>query len=489
MPSKILVVDDDSASIEAASEVLEREGYDLFAASGGREALETLAAEDIDVVITDEKMPDLSGIDLLKHIKDNYPYTQVIILTGYGSIDSAVQATKAGADGYLEKPIQINILRQTTKNALEKRSLFLQNVNLREQLDDKFGFANIIGTSKPMQEVFRMIRLVAPTNATVLIRGESGVGKELIANAIHNHSRRKDKPYRTINCGALYRELLESELFGHERGAFTGATTRKLGLFEQANGGTLLLDEVGEMGPETQVKFLRVLEGQEFTRLGGDKPIKTDVRIIAATNADLEGAVRNGKFRNDLYHRINRFPIRVPPLRERREDIPLLVSAFIKEFSREHERSISGINPQAMEYLKNGAWDGNIRELRNVIETAIILAQAETLELGDFSSEFQTSFTDSEIVSDPHTQMGIPVGLDTPANQESSVDTDGEQVGTVGMTMEEIEKEAIGKTLAETGNNKKRTAEMLGIGLRTLYRKLESYGWLNKSDQEDNLSD
>ncbi len=489
MPSKILVVDDDSASIEAASEVLEREGYDLFAASGGREALETLAAEDIDVVITDEKMPDLSGIDLLKHIKDNYPYTQVIILTGYGSIDSAVQATRAGADGYLEKPIQINILRQTTKNALEKRSLFLQNVNLREQLDDKFGFANIIGTSKPMQEVFRMIRLVAPTNATVLIRGESGVGKELIANALHNHSRRKDKPYRTINCGALYRELLESELFGHERGAFTGATTRKLGLFEQANGGTLLLDEVGEMGPETQVKFLRVLEGQEFTRLGGDKPIKTDVRIVAATNADLEDSIKNGKFRTDLYHRINRFPIRVPPLRERRADIPLLASAFIKEFSREHERSISGITPQAMDYLKNAAWDGNIRELRNVIETAIILAQRETLDLGDFSSEFQTSFADSEIDSDPDTQMGIPVGLDTPDNQESSVDTESDKVGTVGMTMEDIEKEAIRKTLAETGNNKKRAAEMLGIGLRTLYRKLESYGWLNKGDPEDDLSE
>ena len=489
MIPKILVVDDDSASIEAASEVLEREGYDLFAASGGREALETLAAEDIDVVITDEKMPDLSGIDLLKHIKDNYPYTQVIILTGYGSIDSAVQATKAGADGYLEKPIQINVLRQTTKNALEKRSLFLQNVNLREQLDDKFGFANIIGTSKPMQEVFRMIRLVAPTNATVLIRGESGVGKELIANALHNHSRRKDKPYRTINCGALYRELLESELFGHERGAFTGATTRKLGLFEQADGGTLLLDEVGEMGHETQIKFLRVLEGQEFTRLGGDKPIKTDVRIIAATNADLEDSIKSGKFRTDLYHRINRFPIRVPPLRERREDIPLLVSAFIKEFSKEHERSISGITPQAMEYLKNAAWDGNIRELRNVIETAIILAQRETLDLGDFSSEFQTGFTDSDVVSDPDIHMGIPVGLDTPESPESSVDTEGEQVGIVGMTMEDIEKEAISKTLAETGNNKKRTAEMLGIGLRTLYRKLESYGWLNKDDQEDNRPD
>ena len=496
MIPKILVVDDDSASVEAVVEVLEREGYDLLAASGGREALEILTAENIDVVITDEKMPDLSGIDLLKHIKDNYPYTQVIILTGYGSIDSAVEATRAGADGYLEKPIQINILRQTAKNALEKRSLFLQNVNLREQLDDKFGFANIIGTSKRMQELFRMIRLVAPTNATVLIRGESGVGKELIANAIHNHSRRKDKPYRTINCGALYRELLESELFGHERGAFTGATARKLGLFEQANGGTLLLDEVGEMGVETQVKFLRVLEGQEFTRLGGDKPITTDVRIIASTNANLEEYVKNREFRDDLYHRINRFPIRVPPLRERREDIPLLVSAFIKEFSKEHDRPVSEITPQAMNYLTNADWLGNIRELRNAIETAIILARTETLGLDDFSPEFQTGFTDSEVPPDSDVQIGVPLNLDAPENQESEVggsafpiDSDDEKVGTVGMTMGEIEKEAIGKTLAETGNNKKRAAEMLGIGLRTLYRKLESYGWLNKRDREDDLRD
>ncbi len=494
MNSKILVVDDDRGSVEAVVDVLGREGYELLAASGGHEALEILAAEDVGVVITDEKMPDLSGIDLLKHVKDNYPYTQAIILTGYGSIDSAVEATKAGADGYLEKPIKINILRQTTKNALEKRALLLQNVNLREQLDDKFGFANIIGTSKPMLELFRMIRLVAPTNATVLIRGESGVGKELIAHAIHNHSRRKDKPYRTINCGALYRELLESELFGHERGAFTGATARKLGVFEQTNGGTLLLDEVGEMGIETQVKFLRVLEGHEFTPLGGSTPTKADVRIIAATNANLEEAVKNGKFRSDLYHRINRFPIRVPPLRERREDIPLLVNAFIKEFSKEHERPIAGITSQAMEYLKNAAWDGNVRELRNVIETAIILARTETLQIDDFSSEFQTGFTDAAPVTD--FQMGIPVypdgpdgGVDAEDKPAVSTDSEDEKVGTVGMTMDEIEKEAIGKTLTETGNNKKRTAEILGIGLRTLYRKLEAYGWMNKNDQENEPPD
>ena len=250
------------------------------------------------------------------------------------------------------------------------------------------------------------------------------------------------------------------------------------------------------MGIETQVKFLRVLEGHEFTRLGGDTPIKTDVRIVAATNADLEEAVKNRKFRSDLYHRINRFPMRVPPLRERREDIPMLVDVFIKEFSKEHDRAISGITPQAMNYLKNAAWDGNVRELRNAIETAIILARTQTLQLDDFSSEFQTGFTDSEEVLDTDVQMGIPLNPDTPDNGESGegksafpTASEDEKVGTVGMTMEEIEKEAIGKTLAETGNNKKRAAEMLGIGLRTLYRKLESYGWLDKSDQEDDLHD
>ena len=460
MNAKILVVDDDSASVEATVEALKREGYGLFSASGGREALKILNAENIDVVITDLKMPDLSGIDLLKHIHEHNPYTQVIILTAYGTIDSAVQAIATGAFSYLEKPIKISILRQAAKNALEKQSLFLQTVNLREQLDDKFGFANIIGKSKPMLELFRQIKLFAPTNATVLITGESGVGKELIANAIHTHSRRQDKPYRTINCGALYRELLESELFGHERGAFTGATARKLGVFEQADGGTLFLDEVGEMSIETQVEFLRVLEGHEFTRLGGDRTLRVDVRIVAATNKDLEEAVKNREFREDLYHRINRLRLRVPPLKERREDIPLLASAFIKEFSKEHDRPVTDITAEAMNYLKAADWPGNIRELRNVLETAVILATTQTIELKDLSPEFQSA-------------PPPPV----PISEEG--------VGRVGMTLEDIEKEAIRKTLTETGGNKKQAAKMLRIGLRTLYRKLESYGWLNKRDQED----
>lgn len=464
MTPKILVVDDDLASVETTIEVLEREGYELHSASGGRQALNILGKEDINVVITDLKMPDLSGIDLLKYLQESNPYTQVIVLTGYGTIDSAVEAMREGAFYYLKKPIEINTLRQTVKNALEKQLLFLQTANLREQLDDKFGFDNIIGKSKHMLDLFRKIRQVAPTKATVLITGESGVGKELIAKAIHNHSPRRDSSYKPINCGALHRELLESELFGHERGAFTGATATKRGVFEQADGGTLFLDEIGEMGLETQVKFLRVLEEHEFTRLGGDKTFRVDVRVVAATNKDLETAVQNGAFRADLYYRINRFPLPVPPLRERRDDIPLLVTAFIREFSKEHNKSLTNITHEAMDYLKNAVWPGNIRELRNALETAVILAASHTIELKDLA---------------PDTQDEVPL----------PVPTSDDGFAQVGMTMDEIEKEAISKTLTETGGNKKRAAEMLGIGLRTLYRKLESYGWLSKSDGDTDDSE
>ena len=458
MSAKILVVDDEKSSVEATVEVLGREGYNLYAAMGGREALKTLDEERIDIVITDLKMPDLSGIELLTHIRDSAPDTQVIILTGYGTVDSAVKAMHAGAVSYLQKPVNIDILRQTVRNAIEKWALLIQNVNLREQLDDKFGFDNIIGHSKPMIELFRLTRQVAPTNATVLITGENGVGKELIAKAIHNHSRRAEKPYKVINCAALTPTLLESELFGHERGAFTGATSRKLGIFEQTHGGTLVLDEIGEMGPEAQVRFLRVLEQSEFTRVGGDKTITVDVRIIAATNRDLEEAVMNKDFRTDLYHRINRFRLRVPPLRERREDIPLLVDAFIRKLSREHAKPISEITIEAMDYLKKQDWSGNVRELRNTIETAIILTTTESISIEDF-------FVDAQ------------------KKPQQTEDLPKDSIGTIGMTMEEIEKEAIHKTLGQTSGNKKQTAKVLGIGLRTLYRKLESYGWLNNEEE------
>ena len=459
MNPRILVVDDKPASVQVVVEVLEREGYEVLSASSGREALKSLNEENIDVVITDEKMPDISGTEVLKYVRDNHPYTQVILLTAYGTVDSTAEAMSTGAFYYLTKPPKIDILRQTVKNALEKRTLFLQNINLREQLGDKFGFANIIGTSKPMMNLFDTIRRVAPTNAIALITGETGVGKDLIANAIHNQSRRNGKPFKPVNCATLYRELLESELFGHEKGSFTGATTRRIGVFEQADGGTLFLDEVGEMGLETQVKFLRVLEGHEFTRLGGDKPIQVDVRIIAATNKDLQEAVQNKEFRSDLYHRLNRFPFSVPPLRDRREDIPLLVSAFIKNFSREHERPVTRITVEAMDYLQEGEWKGNVRELQNVIEKAVILAPADIIELKDLAPEFE----------------GV-----TPIAPPSSDDI----VGRVGMAIDDIEKKAIEKTLEETDGNRTEAAKMLNISLSTLYRRLRFYGILNKADGE-----
>ena len=458
MSTQILVVDDDRSSVDAITEVLKREGHQLFVADGGRAAIQILERKRIDLVITDLQMPDMNGMSLLKHISNQHTHTQVIILTGFGTIDSAVEAMSAGAFNYLQKPIDLNVLRSTTAGALERRALLLQNVNLRQQLDEKFGFANMIGQSKPMTNLFQLIRRVAPTNATVLITGENGVGKEYIAKAIHNHSRRKDKQFKPINCGAITPTLLESELFGHERGAFTGATARKIGIFEQSDGGTLFLDEIGEMAPEAQVRLLRVLEEGEFTRVGGSQSIKGDVRVLAATNKDLENAVNNREFRADLFHRINVFRLRVPPLRERVEDIPLLANHFVQEISRRYGKIITNINLEAMEYLTQQEWHGNVRELRNMIETAVILSTSETITLADLSTDFFQSPT------------SIPTQT---TNGHSSLDS--ERFGHVGMTMEELEKEAIIRALKETDGNRAKAADMLGIGVRTLYRKLESY--------------
>jgi DNA-binding NtrC family response regulator len=456
--TQILVVDDDRSSVDVITEVLKREGHQLFVADGGQAAIQILERKRIDLVITDLQMPDMDGMSLLKHISNQHTHTQVIILTGFGTIDSAVEAMSAGAFNYLQKPIDLNVLRSTTAGALERRALLLQNVNLRQQLDEKFGFANMIGQSKPMTNLFQLIRRVAPTDATVLITGDNGVGKEYIAKAIHNHSRRKDKQFKPINCGAITPTLLESELFGHERGAFTGATARKIGIFEQSDGGTLFLDEIGEMAPEAQVRLLRVLEEGEFTRVGGSQSIKGNVRVLAATNKDLENAVNNREFRADLFHRINVFRLRVPPLRERVEDIPLLANHFVQEITRRHGKIIANIDLEAMEYLTQQEWHGNVRELRNTIETAVILSTSETITLADLSTDFFQSPT------------SIPTQT---TSGQSSLDSEG--FGHVGMTMEELEKEAIIRALKETGGNRAKAADMLGIGVRTLYRKLESY--------------
>ena len=457
MKAPILVVDDDHSSVSVITEVLEREEYQLFVANGGQSATKILEQERINLVITDLQMPDMDGITLLKYITRQHPHTQVVILTGYGTVDSAIEAMNAGAFNFLQKPIDLKVLRATVTSALERQALLLQNVNLRQQLDEKFGFANMIGRSKPMADLFQLIRRVAPTDAIVLITGENGVGKEYIAQAIHNHSQRNDKQFKPVNCGAITQTLLESELFGHERGAFTGATARKTGIFEQADGGTLFLDEIGEMALEAQVRLLRVLEEGEFNRIGSSQTVKVDVRVLAATNKNLEEAVKNNEFRADLFHRINVFRLRVPPLRERVEDIPLLVNHFMEQMSRRHKKIATKIEAQALDYLIQQEWSGNVRELRNVMETAVILATSETITLADLSTDFFQS-TNSPLMNESITESKT-----------------GNFFGHVGMTMKELEKEAIIRALQKTNGNRDQAADLLGIGVRTLYRKLETY--------------
>ena len=457
MKAPILVVDDDHSSVSVITEVLEREEYQLFVANGGQSAIKILEQERINLVITDLQMPDMDGITLLKYITRQHPHTQVVILTGYGTVDSAIEAMNAGAFNFLQKPIDLKVLRATVTSALERQALLLQNVNLRQQLDEKFGFSNMIGRSKPMTDLFQLIRRVAPTDAIVLITGENGVGKEYIAQAIHNHSQRNGKQFKPVNCGAITPTLLESELFGHERGAFTGATARKTGIFEQADGGTLFLDEIGEMALEAQVRLLRVLEEGEFNRIGSSQTVRVDVRVLVATNKNLEEAVKNNEFRADLFHRINVFRLRVPPLRERVEDIPLLVNHFMDQMSRRHKKVVTKIEAQALDYLMQQEWSGNVRELRNVMETAVILTTSETITLADLSTDFFQS-------------------TKSPLTNESVTESKTEDFfGHVGMTMKELEKEAIIRALQKTNGNRDQAADLLGIGVRTLYRKLETY--------------
>ena len=447
MDRKILVVDDKKTELEVMVEALQKVGYRVFPASGGQEALNLFEDINPDVIITDLKMPDIDGMELLKTVTGANPYTQVILITAYPNAEDTVRASDIGAFFYLPKPISIGILRETVKRALENQDLRIQNVHLQEQVDEKYGFANILGNSKPMQEIFQTIKLVAPTRATVLISGDSGTGKELIARAIHNNSPRKKKLFQPVNCAAIPKDLLESELFGHEPGSFTGAIGRRRGYFELADGGTILLDEIGEMSIEMQAKLLRVLEDREFMRVGGTQMIKSDVRIISATNRNIEKAMKNGDFREDLYYRLSGFIINVPPLREHREDIPILVYAFIQQFSEENKKKVTKITRPAMELLTKYDWPGNVRELRNEIEKAVIICNSNTIDVNDLSDKIGNA-----------------------QHQETTLDV------KIGMAMDEIEKIAIQKTLIETGGNKTRAADILKIPLRTFYRMLDKYG-------------
>ncbi|HPB31534.1 MAG TPA: sigma-54 dependent transcriptional regulator [Candidatus Sumerlaeota bacterium] len=447
MKPRILIVDDEKNTREGLRWALEGHNFEISLAADGKQAIEILSVTPVDLVITDLKMPQIDGLDLMKHIQRHYPETLVIILTGHGTIDSAVGAMKNGAFDFIEKPVNIDDLNNRVERAFLQKNLKEENEEMRRTLQEQFGLQNIIGKSAAMREVFDKIIHVAPSRATVLIQGESGTGKELIASAIHYNSRRKGKPFIKLNCGALTPTLLESELFGHEKGAFTDAHRQKVGRFEMADDGTLFLDEISETTPEFQVKLLRVLQEQEFERVGGTKTIRVDVRVLAATNKNLRDCVEKGTFREDLFYRLNVIQITVPPLRDRPEDIPLLVDAFVKEFCRENGRPALKIPAPILNILERYPWPGNVRQLRNIIEGMVVMAVGEELTPDSLPEEIR-------LASERQTHIRIPAGA----------------------SLAEAEKALIEATLTATEGNRAKTARILGIGRKTLYRKMGEYG-------------
>ena len=374
---RILVVDDEEIVCESCKRILEEEGYEVETALSGKEAFERMKENSFDIVITDLKMPGIDGMEVLKTFRKDYPDVIIIMITGFSTVETAVEAMKLGAFDYIPKPFTPDEVSIVVKKAIEKKSLLLENIYLRRELQEKYGFHNIVGKSKKMQEIYRIIAKVATTDTTVLIYGQSGTGKELIARAIHFNSPRREKPFVPVDCAVLSENLLESELFGHIRGSFTGAVSTKPGLFEVADGGSVFLDEVGNISMAIQAKLLRVLQEREFTPVGGTKAKKVDIRLIAATNKDLEKMIKEETFREDLYYRLNIVPISLPLLRERQEDIPILAVHFLKKYSEEMGKTIKGFAPEAMERLMKYPWQGNVRELENVIERTVVMIDEE----------------------------------------------------------------------------------------------------------------
>ena len=378
--AKILVVDDEEIVLKSCRKILEGGGHQVFTALSGQEAFDLLGKEPIDIVITDIKMPEMDGMGVLERVKEKYPDILVIMITGYSTVQSAVQAMKLGAFDYIPKPFTPDEVLIVIEKALEKKSLIYENIYLRKELEAKYGFDNVIGSSPKMQEVYKLVRKVAPTDSTVLIRGESGTGKELIARAIHFNSPRKQKPFVPVDCGVLAQELLESELFGHVKGSFTGAIVTKPGLFEIADGGSIFLDEIGDVNQNFQSKLLRVIQEREFTPVGGVKPKKVDIRFIVATNKDIEKLVEQKQFREDLFYRLNVVSFTVPPLREKKDDIPLLAYHFLRKYAKEmKKKNIKSISVDAMNMLNDYSWPGNVRQLENVIERAIVMSETDTI--------------------------------------------------------------------------------------------------------------
>ncbi len=448
MNFNVLVVDDEKNIREGLGKALELDGHNILLAADGKAALELVNNNDIDLIIADLKMPGLSGQELLKQVSSAYPTIPIIILTGHGTIETAVEAMRDGAFDFLTKPVNLDRLSLLVKRALSNRKLVLEHRALKEEVEKierRNRFANIIGKSPQMRKVLDIVDQVAPTKASVLVTGESGVGKELIADAIHNLSDRRDKAFIKVHCAALTESLLESELFGHEKGAFTGAIAMKRGRFELAHLGTILLDEIGEISPAVQIKILRVLQEKKFERVGGEETREVDVRIISATNRDLKKEIQEGNFREDLFYRLNVVNIHVPPLRERKEDISLLVAAFLKEFSEENGKDIEGIDPKAKSALYGYSWPGNIRELRNCIESAVVMAKGRVI-----------------------TMMDLPPTV--------AAESDGDYIKIeIGTSLADAEKRIIQGTLTNEKGNKSKTAEVLGIGRKTLHRKIQEY--------------
>ncbi len=452
---KILVVDDEKGMRDLLKKVLTKEGYEVLLAEEGEEGLAVIRETPIDVVIADLDMPVMNGVEMIKRAKEFDPNLIIIVITAYASIESAVETLKLGAYDYLIKPFEIDELKIVVKKAIEQINLVAENVYLKKEIENRIYFPGVIGNSESMKKVLELIEAVSVTDSLVLIEGESGTGKELIARAIHQNSPRKDNPFIVLNCGALSEGILESELFGHERGSFSGAFTQRKGRFELAHKGTLFIDEIGELSLSAQTRLLRVLQEKEFERVGGNFTIKIDVRVIAATNKNLEKEVRENRFREDLYYRLNVFKINIPPLRDRKEDIPELAGFFISKFSKEMNRPVKFISPEALRILKSYSWPGNIRELQNVIERAVVLCKDDTITPREFPENIykEAEFKD---------QIELKAGEN------------------LDEAMERIEKSIILKTLKKAGYSQTKTAELLGIKRTTLRYKLEKYGLISR---------
>ena len=453
---RVLIVEDDRPQADAVAEVLQRAGCSCVVVTEPQRALAILEGDNFDLIITDLVMHEVDGMEILRAARRADPNAEVIVITGHGTIETAVQAMREGAYDYITKPLNVSELRDRAAKALEHRRLVRRTEQLSEQLQERFGFEGILGQSPAIRRVIETCRLIAPTDATVLIEGESGTGKELIAKALHNNSPRRNQNFVALNCAALSEGILESELFGHEKGAFTGAMASRKGRFEHADGGTLFLDEVGDMPVATQIKLLRVIENREIVRVGSNDPRRVDVRLVSATNQKLDELVKAGKFREDLYFRLKVVRVVLPPLRDRREDIPLLTEHYLRRLAAEHGKAVTTITPEALRILGAYDWPGNVRELINTLETMIVLAPAAMLDVRDIPPEM------------------------LPADTEQRP----EAIQPGAMSLQDAERVLIEQTLAATGGNRHQTARILGIGQRTLYRKIKEFGLAKPGELE-----